>query len=71
MRYDVDSARAASAGLGLAYRNECVSRSIFPSRVGSRPRLVSMPTTNVGLPVSLNGFGGSGGDSSTLGRCSG
>jgi LPS-assembly protein len=56
MRYDVDIDRAASARIGLAWRNECASFDLSLSRRFTSSTSVA-PTTDVGLKVSLGGFG--------------
>lgn len=56
VRYDVDVDRAASARFGLAYRNECASVDLSLSRRFTSSTSVE-PTTDVGLKVSLGGFG--------------
>ncbi len=58
-RYDVNLNRAASAGLGLTYRNECLNVDLSLSRRFTSSTTLQ-PTTDVGLSVSLNGFGRSG-----------
>jgi LPS-assembly protein len=57
-RYDFAAERAASAGLKLAWRNECVSVDLSLSRRFTSSTSVQ-PTTDVGLSVQLLGFGGS------------
>ncbi len=61
MRYDIQADRAASAGLGLAFRNECITLDLSLSRRFTSSTSVT-PTTDVGLKVSLNGFGRDGRD---------
>jgi LPS-assembly protein len=61
LRYDFDASRAQSAALGLAYRNECVAIDLSLSRRFTSSISVA-PTTNVGLKISLNGFGRDGRD---------
>lgn len=55
-RYDVVLNKAASAGLGLQYRNECLNVDLSLSRRFTSSTTVE-PTTDIGLSVSLNGFG--------------
>jgi LPS-assembly protein len=56
-RYDFVAGRAASAGLGLGYRNECLNVDLSVSRrFTSSSSLV--PTTTAALQISLSGFGG-------------
>ena len=57
LRYDVAADRAAYASVGLGYRNECASLNLSLSRRFTSSTSVS-PTTDVGLKVSLGGFGG-------------
>ncbi|MDJ0629869.1 MAG: LPS assembly protein LptD [Rhodobacter sp.] len=55
-RYDVTAGSAAEAGVGLEYNNECLSVDLSVSRRFTSSTTVA-PTTDVGLRVSLNGFG--------------
>ncbi|MCR8726355.1 LPS-assembly protein LptD [Frigidibacter sp. ROC022] len=59
IRYDAEVDRAASASLGLAYSNECVTLDLSLSRRFTSSTSVE-PTTDVGLKVALNGFGNDG-----------
>jgi LPS-assembly protein len=61
MRYDIQADRAASARLGLAFRNECITLDLSLSRRFTSSTSVT-PTTDVGLKVSLDGFGRDGRD---------
>jgi LPS-assembly protein len=61
LRYDFDVLRTQSAGIGLAYRNECLAVDLSLSRRFTSSTSVA-PTTDVGLKVSLNGFGRDGRD---------
>lgn len=65
-RYDFVADRAAKAGIGLEYRNECVTMDLSLSRRFTSSTSVR-PTTNFGLQVSLNGFG-TGADGSSYQR---
>jgi len=56
-RYDQQAGRATSAGLGLAYRTECVTLDLSLSRRFTSSTSVT-PTTDFGLSVDLVGFGG-------------
>ena len=56
-RYDFTSERAAKAGLGLTYRNECLLVDLSLSRRFTSSTSVN-PTTDFGLSVELLGFGG-------------
>lgn len=55
-RYDLNAGRAAKAGVGVEYRNECVNIDLSLSRSFTSSTNVE-PSTDVGLTVSLNGFG--------------
>ena len=55
-RYDVNTNQAARAGIGLEYRNECLNVDLSLSRRFTSSTNVD-PTTDIGLKVSLNGFG--------------
>ena len=56
-RYDFETARAAKAGIGLTYRNECLLVDLSLSRRFTSSTSVN-PTTDFGLSVELLGFGG-------------
>ncbi len=56
-RYDVLDDRAASAGLSMAYRNECLKVDLSLSRRFTSSTTVR-ESTDVGLSVELLGFGG-------------
>ncbi|MCU0910631.1 MAG: LPS assembly protein LptD [Rhodobacteraceae bacterium] len=58
-RYDFESERATRAGLGLGWKNECLSVDLSLSRRFSSSTSVR-PTTNFGLSVGLLGFGSGG-----------
>ncbi|MFN4153255.1 MAG: LPS-assembly protein LptD [Paracoccaceae bacterium] len=55
-RYDIEAKRANRAGLGLQFRNECVSVDLSLSRRFTSSTSVK-PTTDFGLSVDLVGFG--------------
>ncbi|KCV83807.1 organic solvent tolerance protein [Actibacterium atlanticum] len=55
-RYDFVSGRAAEAGVGLEYQNECVTVDLSLSRRFTSSTSVN-PSTDFGLTISLNGFG--------------
>lgn len=57
-RYDFEAERAAKAGMGLTYRNECLLVDLSLSRRFTSSTSVK-PTTDFGLSVELLGFGGS------------
>lgn len=61
VRYDFEAKRAQSAGVGLGYRNECLAVDLSLSRRFTSSTSLT-PTTDVGLTVSLNGFGTDGRD---------
>ncbi|MFP4274658.1 MAG: LPS-assembly protein LptD [Paracoccaceae bacterium] len=54
-RYDLAADRAAKAGLGLQYRNECVEVTLSASRSYTSSANLE-PTTDFGLTVALKGF---------------
>ena len=54
-RYDIEDDRAATAGLGLTYNNECVSVNLSVKRRYSTSTSVE-PSTNIGFNVGLRGF---------------
>lgn len=56
-RYDFQAERAAKAGIGLTYRNECLLVDLSLSRRFTSSTSVQ-PTTDFGLSVELLGFGG-------------
>ncbi|MGC8202284.1 LPS-assembly protein LptD [Aliiroseovarius sp. PTFE2010] len=55
-RYDVSTDQAASAGLGLQYRNECIAVELLVSRRFTSSSSLT-PETSGSLRVSLAGFG--------------
>lgn len=64
-RYDIAADRPARAGVGLGWRNECVTVDVSVSRRYTSTATVE-PTTDFGLSVSLGGF--SAGQSTDLAR---
>ena len=56
-RYDFEAERAAKAGLGLTFRNECLLVDLSLSRRFTSSTSVQA-TTDIGLSVELLGFGG-------------
>ena len=56
-RYDFEADRAASAGLKVEYRNECLKLDLSLSRRFTSSTSVK-PVTDFGLSVELLGFGG-------------
>jgi LPS-assembly protein len=59
LRYDLTAERAQTAGLGLTYRNECVSFDLSLSRRFTSSTSLT-PTTDVSVQVALNGIGNDG-----------
>ncbi len=55
-RYDFEASRATRAGLGLAYKSECVLVDLSLSRRFTSSTSVQ-PTTDFGVTVELTGFG--------------
>ncbi|WP_323779443.1 LPS-assembly protein LptD [Leisingera sp.] len=55
LRYDISGARATRAGLGVAYRNECVTVDLSVNRRYTSTTSVE-PTTDFGFTISLSGF---------------
>ncbi len=58
-RYDLVAERASTAGLGVAFRNECIALDLSLSRRFTSSTSVQ-PSTDFNLSVDLLGFGGSG-----------
>jgi LPS-assembly protein len=67
-RVDLDASRATRAGLGLGYRNECLSVDLSLSRRFTSSTSV-LPTTDFGLSVALLGFGTGGEGGAPRRRC--
>jgi LPS-assembly protein len=57
-RYDLEANRASNAGLGLVFRNECLSVDLSLSRRFTSSTSVR-PTTDLSVSLELLGFGGS------------
>lgn len=55
LRYDIASDRATRAGLGLTYRNECVTVDLSVSRRYTSSTSIE-PTTDFGFTIALSGF---------------
>lgn len=55
-RYDFEADRAAKAGIGLEYRNECAAVDLSLSRRFTSSTTVT-PTTELSVAVRLSGFG--------------
>ena len=54
-RFDLADERAATAGLGLSYNNECVQVDLSVSRSYSSSTSVE-PSTDIGFNIGLRGF---------------
>ncbi|RVV98934.1 LPS-assembly protein LptD [Mesobaculum littorinae] len=67
-RFDVASERAQRAGVGLQYRNECITLDLSASRRYTSSTSVT-PATSFGVQVSLAGFGSGGGTSADRAVC--
>jgi LPS-assembly protein len=57
LRYDFETERATDARVGLVFRNECLAANLSLSRRFTSSTSVR-PDTDIGLRVSLLGFGG-------------
>lgn len=68
-RYDFEEERAARAGVGVEFRNECMSVDLSLSRRFATSTSVK-PSTDIGLSVDLLGFG-SGKKPGPAGTCRG
>lgn len=68
-RYDFEQERAARAGVGVEFRNECMSVDLSLSRRFDSSTTVK-PSTDIGLSVDLLGFG-SGKKPGPAGTCRG
>ena len=67
-RYDFEAGRAATAGLGLGYQNECIRINFSVSRRFTSSTSVR-PTTNFGLTLEPTGFGTGGQGGMPRRRC--
>ncbi|MEM6941035.1 MAG: LPS assembly protein LptD [Pseudomonadota bacterium] len=67
-RFNVADDRAATAGMGLSYNNECVAVDVTVARSYSSSTAVE-PTTNFGFNVGLRGFAASAGDARYTRSC--
>lgn len=67
-RFDMADDRAASAGLGLTYNNECVSVDLSVNRRYSTSTSVE-PSTNIGFNIGLRGFAASNGTERYVRSC--
>ncbi|MCX7299581.1 MAG: LPS assembly protein LptD [Rhodobacterales bacterium] len=69
-RYNVAVDEPAYAGLGVGWRNECVTVDLSLFRRYTSSTIVD-PTTSLGLSVNLNGFSAGRSDSAAAGTCRG
>lgn len=67
-RFNVADDRAATAGIGLSYNNECVAVDMTVARSYSSSTAVE-PTTNIGFNVGLRGFAASSGNQRYIRSC--
>lgn len=67
-RFNVADDRAATAGIGLSYNNECVAVDMTVARSYSSSTAVE-PTTNIGFNVGLRGFAASSGTQQYIRSC--
>jgi LPS-assembly protein len=68
VRYDVERNRAATAGLGLTYNNECVSVDLSVRRRYTSSTSVE-PSTDIGFNIGLRGFAASNGKERFVRSC--
>ena len=68
MRYDVVSNKAAEAGLGLQYRNECVELDLSVSRRFTSSVILT-PSTDFSFTVGLKGFSANSSDKNYTRKC--
>ncbi len=68
LRYDISDARASRAGIGLVYRNECVTVDLSLNRRYTSTTSVE-PSTDFGFTISLNGFSVDGGQKTYRRTC--
>ena len=69
VRYDVVSNKAAEAGLGVQYRNECVEIDLSVSRRFTSSVILT-PSTDFSFTIGLKGFSARTSDKSYTRRCS-
>ena len=69
-RYDVIDEEPTRAGLGLTWKNECIAVDLSLSRRFTSSTNVN-PSTDLGLAISLTGFGDRGITPAYVHRCSG
>ncbi|WP_299731457.1 LPS assembly protein LptD [uncultured Tateyamaria sp.] len=68
MRYDIEEGRAATAGAGLTYENECVRVGVSVNRSFADSTTIE-PSTSLGLTVSLRGFSANTGERIEVRSC--
>ena len=68
VRYDVENNRAATAGLGVSYNNECVTVDLSVRRRYTSSTSVE-PSTNIGFNIGLRGFSASNGTERYVRSC--
>ena len=68
-RYDTADTRAATAGLGLTYQNECIEVDLSLNRRYTSTTSVE-PSTNFGFTIALRGFSASNGTERYVRSCS-
>ncbi len=68
VRYDIENRRAATAGLGLTYNNECVSVDLLVRRRYTSSTSVE-PSTDIGFNIGLRGFSASNGKERYVRSC--
>ena len=68
-RYDVSTDRAATAGLGLSYQNECVTLDLAVTRSYATSTSVE-PSTDFGFNIGLRGFSADTGTERYVRSCS-
>ncbi len=69
LRYDISDSRATRAGVGLVYRNECVTVDVSVRRRYTSSTSVE-PSTDFGFTIALNGFAVKGGTEKYRRACS-
>ena len=69
MRYDVVSNKAAEAGLGLQYRNECIEIDLSVSRRFTSSVILT-PSTDFSFTIGLKGFSAKTSDKTYTRKCS-
>lgn len=67
-RFNVADDRAATAGFGLSYNNECLAVDLTVLRTYSSSTAVE-PTTNFGFNIGLSGFAASSGNKKYIRSC--